>query len=162
MGILIWYPLPFMRLPIRLARGLGNHTAKYRWFAALYLILCFLVMPLSVFGLSMAGWQVLVGVAVPFVVLIITIIVINVMQTRWPHRLPKVLRSWDFLPRPLHSMAPWDAVVTSGLTFCGRRCCCCCKCCTKEEEVETKSAEMYDNPALSKDEDKDSVHVTHF
>lgn len=62
MGIIIWYPLPFMRIPIRLARGLGNYTAKYRWFAILYLIMCFLVIPLSVFGLSMAGWIVLASV----------------------------------------------------------------------------------------------------
>lgn len=150
-----------MRLPIRLARGLGNRTAKYRWFAILYLILCFLVMPLSVFGLSMAGWQVLVGVAVPLVVLLIAVIIINVMQSRWPDRLPKVLRTWDFLPRPLHSMAPWDRVVTSCTGFCGRRCCCCCKCC-KREEMQTKDVEIYDNPAMSKDEEKDFNYVTQF
>uniref|UniRef100_A0A8C5H780 Sodium-dependent phosphate transport protein 2B n=1 Tax=Gouania willdenowi TaxID=441366 RepID=A0A8C5H780_GOUWI len=51
MGILLWYPIPFTRIPIRLARGLGNKTAEYRWFAAIYLILCFLVLPLTVFGL---------------------------------------------------------------------------------------------------------------
>lgn len=156
-GIAIWYPLPFMRLPIRLARGLGNRTAKYRWFAILYLILCFLVLPLSVFGLSMAGWQVLVGVAVPLAVLFIVIIIINVMQNRWPHRLPKVLRTWDFLPKPLHSMAPWDRVVT----WFSSKCCCCCKCC-KREEPQTKDVEIYDNPAMSKDEAKDFNYVTQF
>ncbi|XP_075901754.1 sodium-dependent phosphate transport protein 2B-like [Nelusetta ayraudi] len=157
-GIVIWYPIPFMRLPISLARGLGNRTAKYRWFAILYLILCFLVFPLTVFGLSMAGWQVLVGVAVPLVVLLIVVIIINVMQSRWPDRLPKVLRSWDFLPRPLHSMAPWDAVVTSCLTGCSKHCCCCCR----GEQMETKNIELYDNPAMSKDEEKDFNYVTQF
>lgn len=152
-----------MRLPIRLARGLGNRTAKYRWFAILYLILCFLVMPLTVFGLSMAGWQVLVGVAVPLVVLLIVIIVINVMQRRWPDRLPKGLRSWDFLPRPLHSMAPWDSVLTSCLRGCSKHCCCCCKCkCCRGEQMETKDIEIYDNPAMSKDEEKDFNYVTQF
>ncbi|XP_076583281.1 sodium-dependent phosphate transport protein 2B-like [Chaetodon auriga] len=164
MGIILWYPIPFMRVPIRLARGLGNRTAKYRWFAALYLILCFLVFPLTVFGLSVAGWQVLVGVGVPIVVLIVFVIIVNVMQSRCPRFLPSFLRSWDFLPRPLHSMAPWDAVVTSTFGFCGKHCCCCCKCCKccKKEEDEkiekirsnsTKSLEMYDNPAMSQDED---------
>ncbi|XP_075901508.1 sodium-dependent phosphate transport protein 2B-like [Nelusetta ayraudi] len=162
-GIAIWYPIPFMRLPIRLARGLGNRTAKYRWFAILYLILCFLVFPLTVFGLSMAGWQVLVGVAVPLVVLLIVVIIINVMQSRWPDRLPKVLRSWDFLPRPLHSMAPWDAVVTSCLTGCSKHCCCCCKCKScSAEQMETKDITIYDNPAMSKDEEKDFNYVTQF
>ncbi|KAK5897142.1 hypothetical protein CesoFtcFv8_010230 [Champsocephalus esox] len=40
-GIMLWYPLPFTRLPIRMARVLGERTAKYRWFAVLYLLLCF-------------------------------------------------------------------------------------------------------------------------
>uniref|UniRef100_A0AAQ5Y5F6 Sodium-dependent phosphate transport protein 2B n=1 Tax=Amphiprion ocellaris TaxID=80972 RepID=A0AAQ5Y5F6_AMPOC len=164
MGIILWYPIPFMRVPIRLARGLGNRTAKYRWFAAFYLILCFLVLPLFIFGLSLAGWQVLVGVGVPIVVLVVFVIIVNMMQSRWPRYLPTVLRNWDFLPRPLHSMAPWDRMVTSSLAFCGTRCCCCCnckccKCCQKEEEVEKirrnskTGLEMYDNPAMSKDEE---------
>lgn len=166
MGIALWYPIPFTRLPIRLARGLGNKTAKYRWFAALYLILCFIVLPLSVLGLSLAGWQVLVGVGVPIVVLIIFVVIVNAMQSRCPRYLPTVLRSWDFLPRPLRSLAPWDRMVTSSFLFCGRHCCCCCKCsncCTKEEEdvekiskCSRKSLEMYDNPAMSKDEDTNS------
>ncbi|XP_045906211.1 solute carrier family 34 member 2b [Micropterus dolomieu] len=171
MGILLWYPIPFTRLPIRLARGLGNHTAKYRWFAAFYLFLCFLVLPVTVFGLSLAGWQVLVGVGVPIIVLVVFVIIVNVMQSRCPRYLPIVLRSWDFLPRPLHSMAPWDAVVTSTLGFCGKHCCCCCKCCKcckKDEDQKMrrnskKSLEMYDNPAMSTDEDtKQAVNATHF
>ncbi|XP_072244840.1 sodium-dependent phosphate transport protein 2B-like [Leuresthes tenuis] len=168
MGILLWYPIPFTRLPIRLARALGNQTAKYRWFAALYLILCFLVLPLSVFGLSLAGWEVLVGVGVPIVALVIFVIVINVMQSRCPRFLPKVLRNWHFLPRPLRSMAPWDTVVTSTFGFCGRHCCCCCRCsscCRKDEEDEKiskssrKSLEMYDNPAMSQDDDVKATHL---
>ncbi|CAN9500234.1 unnamed protein product [Ophioblennius macclurei] len=161
MGILLWYPIPFMRVPIRLARGLGNRTAKYRWFAAIYLFLCFLVLPLTVFGLSVAGWQVLVGVGVPVVALVVFVVVVNIMQSRWPHFLPKGLRTFDFLPRPLRSMEPWDAVVTRSLFFCRSHCCCCCKCCSKgaEQRVEHEAAgsckkvQMYDNAALSRDEE---------
>uniref|UniRef100_A0A8D3CUF0 Sodium-dependent phosphate transport protein 2B n=1 Tax=Scophthalmus maximus TaxID=52904 RepID=A0A8D3CUF0_SCOMX len=169
-GILLWYPIPFTRVPIRLARGLGNITAKFRWFAGLYLFLCFLVFPLSVFGLSLAGWQVMVGVGVPIIVLIVFVIVVNVMQSRCPRYLPNLLRDWDFLPRPLHSMEPWDRVVTSTFGFCGKHCCCCCKCCkccssVEDEKIRknsTKSLEMYDNPAMSTDEDtKEAVKATH-
>ncbi|CAB1421144.1 unnamed protein product [Pleuronectes platessa] len=32
-GILLWFPLLFMRLPIRMARVLGDHTAQYRSFS---------------------------------------------------------------------------------------------------------------------------------
>ena len=166
MGIVLWYPIPFTRIPIRLARALGNHTAKYRWFAALYLFLCFLVFPLSVFGLSLAGWQVLAGVGVPFVVLVLFIIIVNLMQSRCPRFLPGFLRTWDFLPRPLHSMKPWDRMVTSAFGFCRRRCCCCCKrckcCCGDDQEVggddgmsgKMKALEGRDNPALSRDEEE--------
>lgn len=161
MGILLWYPIPFTRLPIRLARGLGNRTAKYRWFAAFYLFVCFLVFPLTVFGLSVAGWQVLVGVGVPLVALAVFVVVVNVMQSHCVRFLPPCLRSWDFLPRPMRSLAPWDAVVTSAFGFCGKHCCCCCKCCKccrkKEDEKVMnqgrKSLEMYDNPAMARDED---------
>lgn len=170
MGIILWYPFPFQRIPIRLARGLGNKTAKYRWFAALYLILCFVVLPIAVFGLSLAGWQVLVGIGVPIIAIVIFAVIVNMMQKRCPHFLPKFLRTWDFLPRPLHSLAPWDRVVTVGLGFCGRHCCCCCKCCRccnkendeKDEKMEkgsVKSLQMYDNPAMTKDED--CVKSTH-
>ncbi|XP_037624848.1 solute carrier family 34 member 2b [Sebastes umbrosus] len=159
MGILLWYPIPFMRVPIRLARGLGNHTAQYRWFAALYLILCFLLLPLGVFGLSLAGWQVLVGVGVPIVVLAIFVIIVNVMQSCCARFLPKCLQTWDFLPKPLHSMEPWDRVVMSCFGFCRRRCCCkYCKCCREDEDEKIrrnskKSLEMYDNPAMTRDEE---------
>ncbi|CAL9696037.1 unnamed protein product [Knipowitschia caucasica] len=165
MGILLWYPFPFQRLPIRLARGLGNKTANYRWFAAFYLVLCFLVLPIGVFGLSLVGWPVLVGVGAPIVALVVFAVVVNVMQKRCPRFLPSLLRSWDFLPRPLHSLAPWDRVVTVSLGFCNNHCCCCCRCChccnkEKNEEVQNvRSLQMYDNPALTKDED--NVKSTH-
>ncbi|MCQ7855569.1 sodium-dependent phosphate transport protein 2, partial [Salmonella enterica] len=47
-GIILWYPIPFTRLPIRLAKGLGNISAKYRWFAVFYLIFFFFLTPLTV------------------------------------------------------------------------------------------------------------------
>merc|ERR1719357_1439010 len=54
-GIILWYPIPFTRIPIRLAKSLGNVTATYRWFAAVYIICCFFILPLFVFSLSLAG-----------------------------------------------------------------------------------------------------------
>ncbi|XP_018520589.1 solute carrier family 34 member 2a isoform X1 [Lates calcarifer] len=156
-GIVLWYPIPFTRIPIRLAKGLGNITATYRWFAAVYIICCFFLLPAFVFSLSLAGWQVLVGVGVPVVVLLIIIVVINVLQKRKPGCLPAVLQSWDFLPLWAHSLAPWDKVV--GVITA--KCCCCCKCCQlapeDSEHTEKESAEknkkphteVYDNPAMS-------------
>ncbi|KAM7394162.1 hypothetical protein PAMP_020980 [Pampus punctatissimus] len=156
-GIILWYPIPFTRMPIRLAKGLGNITASYRWFAVVYIVCCFFFFPLLVFSLSLAGWQVLVGVGAPLIAMLIIIIVINALQKRKPGYLPAALQSWDFLPLWAHSLEPWDKVVG----VCTAKCCCCCKCCQiaaddqehREKESVEKSknphTEVYDNPAMS-------------
>ncbi|XP_059167470.1 sodium-dependent phosphate transport protein 2B-like [Physella acuta] len=38
-GILLFYPIPYLRFPIPLAKFLGNCTADYRWFAIVYMLL---------------------------------------------------------------------------------------------------------------------------
>ncbi|XP_062898228.1 sodium-dependent phosphate transport protein 2B-like isoform X2 [Mobula hypostoma] len=151
-GIIIWYPIPFMRLPIRLSKALGTYTSRFRWFAVIYLILCFLLLPLIVFGLSVAGWQVLTGVGVPVLVFIIIIVIINIMQRKCPRYLPKVLQTWDFLPIWMHSLTPWDRIVQHAMRCCSTRCCDKCGCCKKNDEEsldrierQTKSFEVYEN-----------------
>jgi len=112
-GIIIWYPIPVMRrVPIRLAKFLGNTTADYRWFAVAYLILLYAILPLAVFGLSLAGWYVLLAVLGPVVILVLVIIIINVLQSKRPNCLPAKLRSWEWLPVPLRSLAPYDHAIT--------------------------------------------------
>ncbi|XP_070789888.1 sodium-dependent phosphate transport protein 2A [Pituophis catenifer annectens] len=135
-GILLWYPLPCTRLPIRMAEALGEQTAKYRWFAVFYLIICFLLLPSLVFGLSVAGWQVLVGVGAPFLILLACVAVINIMQSRSPNRLPRWLRSWDFLPYWLHSLQPLDGLMTRATP------CCAAHCSSSQEECKKKSPEV--------------------
>ncbi|NXS39599.1 NPT2A protein, partial [Balaeniceps rex] len=121
-GILLWYPLPFTRLPIRMAKALGERTAKYRWFAVLYLIVCFLLLPSLIFGISMAGWQALVGVGTPFLGLLFFVGLVNALQTRSPGRLPKWLQTWDFLPAWMHSLQPLDRLITRATLCCTDRC----------------------------------------
>ncbi|XP_038647389.1 sodium-dependent phosphate transport protein 2B-like isoform X2 [Scyliorhinus canicula] len=160
-GILIWYPIPFMRIPIRLAKALGTHTSKYRWFAVAYLILCFVLLPLFVFGLSVAGWQVLTGVGVPIVIIIVTIIVINIMQTKCPRFLPKILQTWDCLPIWMHSLAPWDRIIRYATRCCSTRHFGKCKCCKADDECsdrmgkQTKSLEVYEHPVILENEKED-------
>ncbi|KAM9849768.1 sodium-dependent phosphate transport protein 2A-like [Aulostomus maculatus] len=155
-GIVLWYPLPCMRLPIKMARILGERTAKYRWFAVLYLLLCFLLLPSLVLGLSLAGRRVMIGFGAPFLGVSIFIIMINVMQACSPHHLPTKLQTWDFLPKWMHSLKPLDHLITN-VTVC-------CSFASKEEQgVEEKDVpttpvdpEMesvqrkvaYDNPVL--------------
>uniref|UniRef100_A0A8C5UK39 Sodium-dependent phosphate transport protein 2A n=1 Tax=Malurus cyaneus samueli TaxID=2593467 RepID=A0A8C5UK39_9PASS len=121
-GILLWYPLPFTRLPIRMAKALGERTAKYRWFAVLYLIICFLLLPSLIFGISMAGWRALVGVGTPFLGLLIFVGLVNALQAHSPGRLPKWLQTWDFLPAWMHSLQPLDRAITQATLCCTDRC----------------------------------------
>ncbi|XP_077140094.1 sodium-dependent phosphate transport protein 2C [Ranitomeya variabilis] len=130
-GILLWYVIPYLRVPIHVAKKFGDITAKYRWFAVLYLLVSFLILPLAIFGLSMAGWIVLAAVGGPLLILFIAIIIINVLQKRLPKCLPSFLRNWDFLPIWLHSLAPWNRLLYK---MCG----CCCKKCSHDEEEKSK------------------------
>lgn len=112
-GILLWYPYRrFRRVPIKLACCLGNTTAKYRWFALMYLVICFGLFPLSIFGLSLAGLEVFLGVILPIVFLIIIIIIINVLQDKRPSWLPAKLRTWSWLPSGCRSLEPYDRIFT--------------------------------------------------
>ncbi|XP_060766717.1 sodium-dependent phosphate transport protein 2A-like [Neoarius graeffei] len=117
-GIILWYPLPFSRLPIRMARALGERTAKYRWFAVLYLLLCFLLLPALVFGLSLAGWHAMLGVGAPFAGVATFIILVNLLQSHSPTHLPRCLRNWDFLPLWMHSLKPMDKLITKATVLC--------------------------------------------
>jgi hypothetical protein len=52
-GILIWYPIPFMRnVPMHAARQLGKATRVWRGFPILYIIIMFLLLPGFLLGIS--------------------------------------------------------------------------------------------------------------
>ncbi|TWW58474.1 Sodium-dependent phosphate transport protein 2B [Takifugu flavidus] len=118
-GILLWYPVPCTRIPIRLAKGLGNVTASHR---------C----------LSLAGRSVLVGVGAPLLTMLLIILLINILQKRKPVFLPPGLRSWSFLPLWARSLDPWDRVVEVFTAMC----CCWCKCCHLAAAVEQERPEQ--------------------
>uniref|UniRef100_F6TB46 Sodium-dependent phosphate transport protein 2B n=1 Tax=Ciona intestinalis TaxID=7719 RepID=F6TB46_CIOIN len=122
-GIIIWYPIPFMRnIPIKGAKALGNTTAKYRWFAVVYLIVVFFIIPAVILGLSLAHIWAMGAVMILVVVIVLFIIVVNVLQVKRPKMLPRKLQSWDFLPAPLHSLKPYDRIVKRVFFWCP-----CCK-----------------------------------
>ena len=131
-GIILFYPIPFMRVPIPIAKMLGNITAKYRWFALFYLLAMFGCLPLFIFGLSMAGPVVFMAVGIPLVVLLLVVVVLNVLQNKKPHWLPRKLQNWDFLPKPLHSLEPYDRVLSK---------CSCCRKCDKNKTTAMASSE---------------------
>ncbi|KAL8600491.1 hypothetical protein ACOMHN_044956 [Nucella lapillus] len=118
-GILLFYPFPFFRPPIKAAKFLGNTTAEYRWFAIVYLITVFFIIPVCVFALSIPGWYVLVSVLVPILLIAIIVGLINCIQTKKPSCLPSKLRTWEFMPLPLRSLKPYDRLMRK-LCFCKR------------------------------------------
>lgn len=150
-GIMLFYPIPFMRFPIPLAKKLGETTAKYRWFAVLYLFVMFFFLPGFVFILSLGGPLVMGIVGIPLIVILGLAVIINVIQAKKRSILPKFLQTWDWLPKPLHSLQPYDA-------------CClslpCCKSCREANndddlsQVEVTKENAADNPAFESTDTK--------
>lgn len=156
-----------------MARVLGERTAKYRWFAVLYLLLCFLLLPSLVLGLSLAGWRVMAGVGAPFLGVTIFIAMVNVMQARSPRHLPTKLQSWDFLPQWMRSLKPLDRLITKA-TVCRGPACEVGQGEEEEEHISTQTTSVdtqkesaqrkaqlaYDNPVLDYlDESRPGVRV---
>lgn len=108
-----------MRWPIFLAQMLGDVTANYRWFAALYLAVMFVIAPLLIFLLSLAGTTIMYCVLGPLVALASFVSVMNVIQNHRSHWLPHRLRDWDYLPLWMRSLQPLDDIF-SGLSCCSR------------------------------------------
>ena len=133
-GILLFYPVPAMRrVPIRLAKVMGNTTAKYRWFAIFYIVLMFFIIPLAVFGLSMAGIIVMTVVVCLAVTVMLAVVAINFIQKKRPQWLPLRLRNWDFLPfKWMHSLEPLNRVVVGIIHLFVTTCSCIrCRCCVQ-------------------------------
>nr|XP_046915614.1 sodium-dependent phosphate transport protein 2C-like [Dermatophagoides farinae] len=111
-GILLFYPIPCMRIPIPLSRMLGHITAKYRWFSIFYLLMMFFMLPLIVFSLSTLGSFAMLIIGIPFLLLVMIIVAINLIQHHLPHWLPSWLKNWRFLPLWMRSLDPLDRLIT--------------------------------------------------
>jgi len=127
-GILIFYPIPIMRIPIPMAKRLGDLTARYRWFAGFYLVFMFFLLPALVFLLSLAGTAALYMVLAPLLLLAIVVGLINLVQNTRPHWLPSKLRNWHFLPLWMRSLEPIDNQF--------QKMACCAKCRHVEDDEE--------------------------
>eukprot|EP00095_Tigriopus_kingsejongensis_P001008 maker-scaffold739_size104321-snap-gene-0.18 protein:Tk01008 transcript:maker-scaffold739_size104321-snap-gene-0.18-mRNA-1 annotation:"hypothetical protein CAPTEDRAFT_182218" len=110
-GILLFYPIPLLRIPLPLCKILGNTTARYRWFAIWYLIFMFLLMPLIVMALSLN--IIVFGISMSIIVIIlIFVVIVNILQSEYSKILPEVLQDWEFLPEALHSLEPYDRMIS--------------------------------------------------
>ena len=96
----------------------------------MYLIVMFILLPGFIMGISLND-IVFAVIGIPFLIIIIFVVIVNVMQRKNPKFLPSKLRDWDFLPLFLHSLEPYDRVIT------GWRCC--DKCTQEIAEVDTEA-----------------------
>ncbi|KAH3857306.1 hypothetical protein DPMN_099912 [Dreissena polymorpha] len=141
-GILLFFPIPKFRFPINLAKFLGNQTAKYRWFAIMYLILVFFLLPAAVFALSVVNWIAMVAVLAPILLLVIVVVVINILQSKAPMALPMILRNWYFLPEPLRSLKPMDRFMQNIVA--------CLPCCAKKSTTDAKDEPIGESNSTTK------------
>eukprot|EP00531_Pseudo-nitzschia_arenysensis_P009311 CAMPEP_0116153394 /NCGR_PEP_ID=MMETSP0329-20121206/21222_1 /TAXON_ID=697910 /ORGANISM="Pseudo-nitzschia arenysensis, Strain B593" /LENGTH=750 /DNA_ID=CAMNT_0003650301 /DNA_START=51 /DNA_END=2303 /DNA_ORIENTATION=- len=85
-GILIWYPLPFLRsIPLDLARKMGKATRLWKGFPVVYILVIFLAIPLALLGISnlFGRNQTLTAIGSLVVVLIVVTIIISLYWLYW-------------------------------------------------------------------------------
>lgn len=117
-GIILFYVIwPLRIMPITMAKYMGQKTAKYKWYAVMYLFMCFFVIPLLLVALSL--WSIIaMGIVVGiFVVFCVFIGLLCIAQSRYPDKLPPALRTMEFLPVFMRSLEPLDNVL-SKLSCC--------------------------------------------
>ena len=161
-GILLFYPIPKFRPPINVAKFLGCQTAKYRWFAILYLIVCFFLLPAAGFGLSIISWIALAAVFIPILLLLIIILIIKLLQNKCASSLPPKMRNWKWLPIWLRSLEPYDSVLTK-LTcncFVCRKCHCCEGVYMQDDDDDDKDTKVVVNGAI--DSEKRPIDYSKF
>ncbi|OTF80320.1 hypothetical protein BLA29_005312 [Euroglyphus maynei] len=130
-GILLFYPIPCTRIPIPMARMLGRITARYRWFSIFYLLMMFFMLPLIVFLLSTLGSTAMLAIGIPFILLAIFIVTVNLIQHHHPHWLPSWLKNWRFLPLWMRSLDPLDRFITRLTEQLG-----CANCCATSGQLQ--------------------------
>lgn len=119
-GIVLLYVIwPLRRIPVNAAKFLGNTTAKYRWFAILYLFLCFFLIPALFFAISIASSAACIAIALLIVAAVAFVAIVTKMQGSRPAMLPPLLRDWEFLPKWMRSLESLDRCMR--LARCCRR-----------------------------------------
>lgn len=155
-GIVLWYPVPFMRIPIKGAKALGNIAAEYRWFAVMYLLMVFFIIPAILLGFSFISEWFAVGVVVFGVVVALFIALITNIQSKRPQWLPLKYRNWKFLPLWCRSLKPYDKFFSKYLL--------CCKSCKPKEEqddddIEIRSVQGAENQGFDSSESSSSGSI---
>merc|ERR1711998_520806 len=139
-GIFVFYVIwPMRALPINAAKFLGNTTAEYKWFALAYLFMCFFLIPVIFFAISLGSTVACVVIGIICIVFFVLVMLINTLQSRKPEYLPEVLKSWAFLPECMRSLGPIDRVLCAPMSKV------CCSCCNKESPANLQNSPACDD-----------------
>jgi len=99
-GILIWYPLPFMRkVPLNGARALGRATRRSKLIPGIYIITVFIVLPILLLGIDALFEQDSVGFTVLGSFIVILIILLGLRFIWWWHKKDGKAKTWNYLDR---------------------------------------------------------------
>lgn len=69
-------------------------------------------------------------IGIPILLILIFVVAVNILQSKKPSILPRVLQTWEWLPKPLHSLQPYDA------------CCLSLPCCKSCRNIEQENNEL--------------------
>lgn len=157
-GTLFFYPIPFLRqIPMKVAMTLGDLTARYRWFALVYLVLFFFVLPFSLLSLTLLPLWAMITTLTLIILFFVTIYFINWAQSNYTSILPNFLKSWDFLPTFLHSLEPYDQFIRQNF---GSIACCRSHFVSEERKQSHKNSVMKEMaPTMTNEEQKRAVQA---
>ena len=109
----------------------------------------FLLLPVFIMAISL-NEIVFIVIGSPLLAIFVFAVVVNVLQRKLPKVLPPFLRDWEWLPKPLHSLKPYDRIIA------GWSCCARFRIPPEEEEEALDEEEGGESAKKSKEEDAHS------
>jgi len=102
-GFLIWFPiLPMRRVPLSMAKVLGSLAADLSWFPLAYIFTAFVLVPVVLLGLSLAGAAVFGVFGALLLLLFLALVVVCYLRRNRPEILPEPMkRDPKFMPSTL-------------------------------------------------------------
>jgi len=108
LGFLIWFPiLPMRRVPLSMAKVLGSLAADLSWFPLAYIFTAFVLVPVVLLGLSLAGAAVFGVFGALLLLLFLALVAVCYLRRNRPQTLPAALqRDPKFMPASLRVERP--------------------------------------------------------
>lgn len=88
-------------------------SQNFRWFAIVYMVLMFVVLPAFFMGLSFAGTAFVIAGAGIILFIFAVALLVNLLRAKKPSLLPSFLLTWKWLPIWFRSLEPYDRVFSS-------------------------------------------------